>query len=164
MKPALHSTRLLVSLPPPAPAPIRDAARTGGGAVWAFGTASAHRLAAGLPWQLLGWLLVAGVLATPPTRAQIPVTYTDFSGTARSLYQWNGNKIAFLTASNALDVPAMRALTTTFDGVYAFYASCTGRTPTQYAPTYLNGRSTVAQVPRACGQLSLRVWDLMEMN
>lgn len=98
-------------------------------------------------WLL--WLVLLGCARFAP--AQTPVMYTSFNKQALTLYEWPGSKIAFLTASSQLDAGTMTALVTTFDGVHAFYASVTGRLPTPYAPTYLGGRSTVAQVPATCG-------------
>lgn len=37
------------------------------------------------------------------------------------------------------------------DATYAFYKNCTGRSPASFAPTFIDNRSTIADVPATCG-------------
>ena len=37
------------------------------------------------------------------------------------------------------------------DSTYNYYKACTGREPNQFPPTFINNRSTIADVPATCG-------------
>lgn len=79
-------------------------------------------------------------------------SYTAFDKTTLSLYAWQGNKIVLLSQSNALNPTTMNQWVATMDAAYNFYWLCTGREPQFYTGvTYLNNRSTIAQVPSTCG-------------
>ncbi len=84
--------------------------------------------------------------------AQVPQTYKDFNGTTHNLYAWSGSKVMLLSSSNTLDTSTMQRWVTAMDGTYNYYQLCTNREPTFYTNvTYINNRSTIAQVPSTCG-------------
>ena len=84
--------------------------------------------------------------------SQTPQNYTSFQGTSLSLYAWQGNKIMLLSSSNTLNTTTMTNWVNAMDGAYNYYALCTGREPYFYTGvTYLNNRSTIADVPATCG-------------
>ncbi|HEX8425700.1 PKD domain-containing protein [Hymenobacter sp.] len=80
-----------------------------------------------------------------------PQAYTSFNGTPLNLYAWEGSKVVILSRSATLNRATMYRWLTVMDSTYSYYRRCTGREPTPYAPTYLNGRSTIADVPTTCG-------------
>jgi hypothetical protein len=84
--------------------------------------------------------------------AQTPQSYTSFQGDPLSLYAWQGNKIMLLSSSNTLDPTTMNNWVLKMDAAYNYYALCTGREPS-FNPgvTYINNRSTMAEVPATCG-------------
>lgn len=83
---------------------------------------------------------------------QTPQNYTSFDNTSLSLYAWQGNKIMLLSSSNTLNPTTMNNWVLKMDTAYNYYALCTGQEPTFYTGvTYINNRSTIAQVPTTCG-------------
>ncbi len=85
--------------------------------------------------------------------APATIQYTSFQGETFSLYPWYGQKIVLLTLSGSLNANAMQAIVQALDAAYGVYQTMTGREPTQWGPTFLNGRSTIAEVPdgHTCG-------------
>jgi len=81
------------------------------------------------------------------------VPYTSFNGVTYDLTAWSGEDIVYLTESSSLDAGVMNRIVTATDAAYGVYRSITGREPTPYPPTTLNGRGTIAQVPNGatCG-------------
>jgi hypothetical protein len=84
--------------------------------------------------------------------AQAPQVYSSFDGTVYNLYKWEGSKVALLSSSPSLDLPTMTKWVEKMDETYNYYALCNGREPYLYTGvTYINNRSTLAQVPATCG-------------
>jgi len=81
------------------------------------------------------------------------VQYTSFQNDTYSLYPWYGEKIVLLTRSGSLDLAAMQAIVAALDAAYGVYQTITGREPNIWGPTFLNGRSTIAEIPdgHTCG-------------
>ncbi len=83
---------------------------------------------------------------------QTPQNYTTFQGAPLSLYAWEGNKIMLLSVSDTLDSLTMNNWVLEMDTAYNYYSLCTGREPNfNTGGTYLNNRSTIAQVYATCG-------------
>ncbi|PZU87014.1 MAG: hypothetical protein DI529_07660 [Chryseobacterium sp.] len=83
---------------------------------------------------------------------QTPQVYKNFNGETLNLYAWNGTKTMILSSSNTLDQTTMQKWAAAMDGTYNYYKLCTNRDPTFYTGvTYLNGLSTIAEVPSTCG-------------
>ena len=81
------------------------------------------------------------------------VSYTGFHGNTYELTPWEGTNVVVLTQSNALDVSTMRNIVENLDGAWDVYEDLTGRSPTPWPATTLNGLSTIAEVPdgETCG-------------
>jgi hypothetical protein len=81
------------------------------------------------------------------------VLYTSFQGTSYELTPWYGQDVAVLTQSPNLDPATMNKILSAFDSAWNVYHNLTGQIPTPYAPTTLNGKDTIAQVPdgATCG-------------
>jgi hypothetical protein len=78
--------------------------------------------------------------------------YTDFDGDTIRMKIWMGEHIAILTpAGISPDGSVMHNLVKAFDGGFSYYESITGRDPTPYDPTTINGRDTIAIVPDTLG-------------
>ena len=83
---------------------------------------------------------------------QTPQNYTTFQGATLSLYAWEGNNIMLLSVSDTLDSLTMNNWVLELDTAYNYYSLCTGREPNfNTGGTYLNNRSTIAQVYATCG-------------
>jgi serralysin len=81
----------------------------------------------------------------------VRVSYTSIDGTQLELVPWEGQHVAYLTQSEALDPDVMARIVAATDEAWEFYASVTGREPTPFEPFTLNGRGTIADVPTTCG-------------
>ena len=82
---------------------------------------------------------------------QTPQNYTTFQGATLSLYAWEGNNIMLLSVSDTLDSLTMNNWVLELDTAYNYYSLCTGREPNfNTGGTYLNNRSTIAQVLLTC--------------
>lgn len=77
------------------------------------------------------------------------VNYTSFDGDTLALYAYVGANVALLAPAPDLDRATVDALVDTFDRIYTFYNTATGRIPTLYRE--YEGRATVAVVPSTCG-------------
>jgi hypothetical protein len=77
------------------------------------------------------------------------VPYTSFEGKKVSLFPWRGQRMAFLTKSDAHDPAIMAALCAVFDKVHDYYHEATGRLPAKARE--LDGLVTVAEVDQTCG-------------
>jgi serralysin len=86
-------------------------------------------------------------IRTPTAR----VSYTSIDETPLELVPWEGEHVAFLTQSDALDPDVMARIVGAVDRAWEFYAGVTGREPAPFEPFTLNGRGTVADVPSTCG-------------
>ncbi|MDI3320608.1 T9SS type A sorting domain-containing protein [Pinibacter soli] len=84
-------------------------------------------------------------------KAQTPQSYTAIDGTLYNLYKWEGNKVMLLSSSSTLDQTTMTNWLQKMDETYNYYALCTGKEPSFWPPTYINNKSTIAQVPSTCG-------------
>jgi serralysin len=109
-------------------------------------------------WGLLPGLLTICLLLgldwTPAQAAPLPaIPYVSFQGETLSLYPWYGDKIVLLTRSGSLDEQAIAGIVAGIDAAYTQYHAITGREPTPWGPTFINGRSTIAEVPdgHTCG-------------
>jgi hypothetical protein len=93
-----------------------------------------------------------GLLAAASATANV-VTYTSFRGAPYELTEWQGANITLLTQSAALDVPTINGIVNTLDGAWSVYHDLTGRRPSFNAPTTINRRATIAEVPngQTCG-------------
>lgn len=84
-------------------------------------------------------------------KAQTPQAYTSFQSTPLNLYAWNGSKVMILSSSNSLNQAAMTKWINAMDGTYNYYQLCNGREPNFNSSTYINNRSTIAEVASTCG-------------
>lgn len=107
------------------------------------------------------FVLLATVVALgSPTRAPA-APYVSFFGETYDLTPWQGSNIVYLTQRDDLDPSVMGRIVSATDAAYGVYQTFTGREPTPFAPTTLNGRSTIAEVPdgatcgAGCGYLGL---------
>lgn len=105
---------------------------------------------------VLSLLLATAVFTEDASHAQQnpgSVTYTSFQGESYTLYPWYGENIVLLTRIASLDAAAVQAILDALDAAYGVYQTITGREPISYPPTFLNGRSTIAEVPdgHTCG-------------
>ncbi len=79
-------------------------------------------------------------------------SYTSFDSKPYSLYSWEGKYVTILMRNPNLDPTIMYHWANTMDSCYLWYASVTGQEPTKYTGiTYLNNRSTIADVATTCG-------------
>jgi hypothetical protein len=112
--------------------------------------------------NLMSWVLLLGLLAlwvvlgldwTPVQAAPSAIQYLSFQGETLVLYPWYGDKIVLLTRSGSLDEQAIEGIVAGIEAAYQQYQVITGREPTPFGPTFLNGRSTIAEVPdgHTCG-------------
>ena len=76
-----------------------------------------------------------------------PIPYTSYDGDQLSLYAWEGQRVALLTASTTYDEEVMALVLHGLDRAYDAYALITGREPTPYL-TY-DGLASIAEVPTA---------------
>jgi hypothetical protein len=78
--------------------------------------------------------------------------YVSFQGDVLDLAAWRGEHVAYLTPGGGGEDPgAMRFVLEGTDAAYEWYRSVTGREPSAWAPTMLDGLATVAVVPATCG-------------
>ncbi|WP_336515991.1 Ig-like domain-containing protein [Pollutibacter soli] len=84
---------------------------------------------------------------------QLPsrVNYTTFQGAVLNLQPWFGNHIVLLTQKSDLNLEVMEAIVKSLDDGYLQYKALTGKEPQKFAPTVINGRSTIASVNSTCG-------------
>lgn len=110
-------------------------------------TMSHGRLIFGL---LTGVFVFAASATAQPSST---VAYKSIQGQSYNLYPWFGQKIVVLTRSNALDPSVMSKIVSALDAAFGIYEDVTGTDPSPYAPTTLNGRDTIAEVPdgATCG-------------
>lgn len=80
-----------------------------------------------------------------------PQSYKNFNGGDLNLYAWEGNKVMILSRDNKLNRVTMFKWLKAMDTTYGYYKICTGREPSFYSPTYINNRSTIADVASTCG-------------
>ncbi|HYH14905.1 MAG TPA: PKD domain-containing protein [Flavisolibacter sp.] len=80
-----------------------------------------------------------------------PQTYTSFNNQTLNLYSWEGDYVTILSSDPDLNKATMWKWVHTMDSVYLFYKEATGRTPATLPPTYINNRTTIADVPTTCG-------------
>jgi hypothetical protein len=80
-----------------------------------------------------------------------PQVYTDIDGAVLNLFAWEGANMMILSNSNNLNRTTMFKWLRAMDETYAFYKNCTGRAPESFAPTFIDNRSTIADVPATCG-------------
>src|SRR5215813_6245242 len=101
--------------------------------------------------------LAASVIATAQsfgltTNSVGLVSYTAFDGTSYTLKPWFGQNIAVLTPTTSSYQPnVMAEVISALDQAYAYYGRVTGRQPTSFDSTLLEGRDTIAVVNSTCG-------------
>ena len=78
-------------------------------------------------------------------------SYTSINGLALNLFAWERDKVTILSRSSDLNRSTMFEWAKVMDSTYNYYATCTGREPSQYGPTYINSHTTIADVPASCG-------------
>ena len=105
---------------------------------------------------VIGLLLLAAChkkTATPQTvkRAPYKQTYTAFDNSVYFLYTYEGKYVSLMMMDSGLDTAAMYRWVTVMDSCYSYYRSVTGRVPDIYQNTFLNNRSTIAEVASTCG-------------
>lgn len=91
-------------------------------------------------------LLILGLIFSSLLQAQTPQTYVTFGGDTLHLYKYEGEKTMLLAQSNNLDTAIMRKWTKILDGTFNFYKLCTGREPDLIPSTYINNKTTIANV------------------
>lgn len=77
--------------------------------------------------------------------------YKSINGLNLNLYAWEGTKVMILSRNSNLNRATMFKWVKAMDSTYNYYKACTGREPNQFAPTYINNRTTIADVPATCG-------------
>jgi hypothetical protein len=106
-------------------------------------------------WALVaiaGLILVQGQGFGLTTNSVGLVVYTAFDGTTYTLKPWLGQNIAVLTpTSAAYQSNVMAEIVSALDRAYAYYGRETGRQPTPFDATMLEGRDTIAVVNSTCG-------------
>lgn len=80
-----------------------------------------------------------------------PQAYTNFNGVAMNLFAWEGNKVMILSRDNSLNRVTMFKWLKAMDTTYGYYKNCTGREPSINPRTYINNRTTIADVTTTCG-------------
>jgi PKD repeat protein len=80
-----------------------------------------------------------------------PQAYNSINGLTLNLYAWEGTKVMILSRNENLNRASMFHWLKTMDSTYNYYKACTGREPNIHAPTYINNRTTIADVPNTCG-------------
>jgi hypothetical protein len=84
--------------------------------------------------------------------AQTGQNYISFEHTSLNLFKWEGTKVMLLSASDTLDAITMAKWVAVMDSAYNYYTLATGREPARNTNfTYINNRSTLADVPSTCG-------------
>lgn len=83
--------------------------------------------------------------------AQSPQSYRSFQGDLLQLYSWQGNKTMLLSSTDKLNSVSMNKWVLKMDTAYNYYAVCTGKQPAVTGGTYINNRSTIAEVIATCG-------------
>ena len=79
-------------------------------------------------------------------------TYVSFDNDTYHMTVWKGEHVALLTPPHTVADPGVMAdLLVAFDAGYEYYESITGREPGDYAPTTVDGLSTIAIVSSSCG-------------
>jgi hypothetical protein len=97
-------------------------------------------------------ILIIFIILSANVFAQKSQPYKTFEGDQLTLYSWSGDKIMLLSALNTLNATTMNNWVSKMDAAYNYYALCTGREPDFYVgATYINNRSTIAQVNSTCG-------------
>jgi len=154
-----------VTTPETLPVPVTfENTTTGTGSIsylWSFGDGSStdqkspvHNYAAGGLYTVK--LLSKNAGGNDSTIKQIrispyPQNYTNFNGQKLDLYAWEGNKVVLLSKDNLLNRAAMFKWLKAADATYEYYQSCTGREPGNSTQTFINNRTTIAEVPSTCG-------------
>jgi serralysin len=88
----------------------------------------------------------------PMNRSPYLQLYTSFDGNQYSLYTYEGSYVSILMRNKGLDSVTMFNWVHTMDNCYLYYKSVTGREPAkQNGATYLNNRTTIADVQNTCG-------------
>ncbi len=77
--------------------------------------------------------------------------YTNFNGVAMSLFAWEGNRVMILSRNSNLNRATMFKWVKAMDTTYGYYKNCTGREPGVIPRTYINNRTTIADVASTCG-------------
>ncbi len=85
------------------------------------------------------------------TVAPYSQVYTAFNGNVLNLFAWEGNKVMILSRKSDLNRIVMYKWLKAMDTTYGYYKSCTGRDPATLPQTYINNRTTIADVPATCG-------------
>lgn len=80
-----------------------------------------------------------------------PQKYTYFNGTVSNLFAWEGKKVVLLSRNNNLNRAAMFKWVHAVDSTYGYYKACTGKEPVPLPNTYVNNRTTIADVAATCG-------------
>ncbi|UOG77425.1 PKD domain-containing protein (plasmid) [Hymenobacter tibetensis] len=80
-----------------------------------------------------------------------PQAYSSFDARLLNLYAWEGANVLLLARNNTLNRATMFKWLKAMDATYAYYKLCTGRDPALNPPTYLNNRTTIADVATTCG-------------
>jgi PKD repeat protein len=80
-----------------------------------------------------------------------PLAYRNFNGVSMNLFAWEGNKVMILSRNSNLNRVTMFKWLKAMDTTYGYYKNSTGREPGFNPPTYINNRSTIADVTSTCG-------------
>lgn len=75
--------------------------------------------------------------------------YAAYDGYLVSLYPWQGQRVALLTAADDLDGEVVEDILNRIDAAYDVYRALTGQAPAPYK--LYNGLLTIAEVPTALG-------------
>ncbi|HEX4958878.1 MAG TPA: PKD domain-containing protein [Lacibacter sp.] len=78
-------------------------------------------------------------------------SYTTFDRVPTNLFAWDGSKVMILSRNSNLNRSSMFKWLRAMDSAYKYYSICTGREPAYFTPTFINQRSTIADVAATCG-------------
>ena len=139
--------------------PTSVAVPAGGIATFTLAAAPGYRIAGA---SGCGGVLNSATFTTAPVSGDCTVSttfaldgatrqtgYTSFDGKVLTLFAWEGQRVALLSARADLDKATMARWLDGLDKGYAFYAATAPRLPTE--DRIVDGRLPFAQVPTTCG-------------
>jgi hypothetical protein len=77
--------------------------------------------------------------------------YVSFHGDTLARQAWVGRHIVLLVPQGPRSRSTMERIVGTLDRAYAYYATATGQEPEHWDPYTIDGRATIAAVPKTCG-------------
>jgi PKD repeat protein len=80
-----------------------------------------------------------------------PQSYFSFGRDALNLNAWEGSKVMILSRNKNLNRATMFKWLKVMDTTYGYYRNCTGKEPFFLTSTYINNRTTIADVTNTCG-------------